>query len=236
MAEPGSTIPGFEPVDITRESLLDTRSEAKLSAGKIGKTARLLLVAKYEVDQDALAEAAQGFFAGVADETFTGALLFFDGSSYSKIVFVTLEAAGESLEAFVTSPVADLLLEARVISWSDDLNARAWPVFATAAINASSGPDMMEGPELNAALGDTMISAAKLGRSLREVAEADAEEVSAKIVEGTEFHPSPNFLLSALGTPPLFTLPRYIELFLKPAKLDLASEKVWPTQELRLTY
>ena len=236
MGEPGSTIPGFEPVDITRESLLDTRTEAKLSAGKTGKIARLLLAAKYEVEQDALTEAAQGFFAGVADEVFTGALMFFDGNGISKVVFLVLEASGESLEAFVTGPVADMLLEARVVGWSDDLNARAWPVFATAAISASSGPELMDAPELSAALGNVMINAAKLGRTLRDLAEADAEDISAKIAEGSEFHPAANFLVSVLGTPTLFTLARYTQLFREPAKLDLASEKVWPTQELRLTY
>ena len=54
---PGASVPGFEPVDITRESLLETRGEAKLSAGKTGKIARLLLVAKYEVEHGALTEA-----------------------------------------------------------------------------------------------------------------------------------------------------------------------------------
>jgi hypothetical protein len=236
MGEPGSTIPGFEPVDITRESLLETRGEAKLSAGKTGKIARLLLVAKYEVEQDAMTEAAQEFFAGVADEVFTGGMMFFDGSGYSKVVFVVLEASGESLEAFVAGPVADMLLEARVVNWSDDLNARAWPVFGTAAINSPAGPDLMETPEINAVLGTVMINAAKLGRSLGDLAEADGDDLSAKIAEGTAFHPAATFLLSALGTPTFFTLARYTELFLRPAKLDLASEKVWPPQELRLTY
>ena len=95
---------------------------------------------------------------------------------------------------------------------------------------------MMEGPELNAALGTVMINAAKLGRSLRDLAEEDAEDISAKIAAGSAFHPAANFLVSALGTPTFFTLARYTELFLQPAKLELASEKVWPTQELRLTY
>eukprot|EP01043_Picozoa_sp_COSAG02_P035315 COSAG02_NODE_2521_length_8609_cov_3.772503_4_plen_234_part_00 len=233
MGEPGSS---FEPVDITRESLLETRGEAKLSAGKTGKIARLLLVARYEVEQGTMTEAAQGFFEGVADETFTGGLMFFDGSGYSKVVFVVLEASSKSLEAFVTGPVSNMLLDARVLNWSDDLNARAWPVFGTAVINSPAGPDMMEGPELNAALGTVMINAAKLGRSLRDLAEADAEDLSAKIAEGSAFHPAANFLVSALGTPTFFTLARYAELFLQPAKLGLASEKVWPSQELRLTY
>lgn len=236
MAEPGASIPGFEPVDITRESLLDTRSEAKSSAGKTGKIARLLLVAKYEVERDEVTEAVKEFFAGVADEVFTGALMFYDGAGYSKMVFLVLEARGESLETFVSGPVVDKLLDARVVSWSDDLNSRAWSLFATAAINAPSSPELMDGAELNAALSDVMINAGKLGRSLRDLAEADAEDISAKIAERSEFHAPANFLLSALGTSNLFTLARYVELYLQPAKLELASEKVWPTQELRLTY
>jgi hypothetical protein len=233
---PGASVPGFEPVDITRESLLETRGEAKLSAGKTGKIARLLLVAKYEVEHGALTEAAQGFFASVADEVFTGALMFFDGNGINKVVFAVLEASAKGLEAFVSSPVVAQLQGPRIVNWSDDFNARAWPVFGAASINASAGPDLMEKPELNEAIGSVMIQAAKLGRSLRDLAEADADDISAKIAALSEFHPPANFLVSVLGTRTLFTLTRYTELFLGPAKLDLASERVWPTQELRLTY
>ena len=227
----------IEPVDIQRESLLDTRTEAKLSAGKTGSVARLALVAKYSVEPEALTEAAEAYFAGVADEKFTGSLLYFSGSSYSQVVYVILEASSVALEAFVVGPVVGMLEGTRVVGWSDDLGARAWPLFATATISSSTtSGDLLDAGELAGALPATLVGGAKLGRSLHEVAEADAEDVSAKIEAGTEFHPSPTFMLSALGTPPLFTLERYLAMMIAPAKLDLASEKVWPTQELRLTY
>ena len=64
--------------------------------------------------------------------------MFFDGASYSSVVFAVLEAPAEALEAFLTGEVAELLEQARVVCFSDDLAARAWPVLGTAAVSAST--------------------------------------------------------------------------------------------------
>ena len=229
-----ATVVDVEPVDIHRESLLDTRTEAKLSAGKTGSVARVALVAKYSCEPEALTEAAEAYFAGAADEKHTGAFLYFSGSSYSQVVYVILEASSVALEAFVAGSVAGMLEGCRVVGWSDDLGARAWPLFTTATLQSSTtSGDLMDAGELAGALPATLLGGAKLGRSLCDLAE---DEVAAKITAGTDFHPAPTFMLSALATPPLFTLEKYLAMMIAPAKLDLASEKVWPTQELRLTY
>ena len=115
----------MEPVDIHRESLLDARVP---SAAASAKFARVLMVAKYSVGKDELTEETEKL---AADNGYTGAFLFFDGSTYSKVVLITLEADIFGLQRFMTGPVATAMLaDVRVVSLSDDLSARAWPVFA----------------------------------------------------------------------------------------------------------
>jgi len=202
-----------------------------------GSVARLLLVGKYSVEMDEVTESVRGYMAGAADETFTGALMFFDGSNYSKVVFLTLEASSEGLEAFMTGSGVGLFEEARVMGFSDDLAERAWAVFGTAVVNQSaSSTELYERAELAAALGPALASCANLGRSLRDAAEAEPEELSERIAAGTEFHPPALLLISVLGTEGVYTLERYCERYISGCKLDLASEKVWPSQELQLSY
>jgi hypothetical protein len=232
----------FEPVDINRESLLDTRTAHKLRAGKTASFSRVLVVGRYSVEPEALTEAMHEFFAANSGEDFTGAIMYYDGATYTSVACVTLEASTEGLEAFLTSPVATKVFEAaRVVSFSDDLAARAWPVFGTAQIKSNStSVELMEPADLRGALGRTALGCAKIGRSLRELANigpsVEPEEISAQIAAASELQPAAHFLLSALGTETLFTVERYVELYVAPVKLDLASEKVWPSQEVRLTY
>jgi len=210
---------------------------APLLPAQTGSVARLLLVGKYSVEMDELTESVRGYMAGAADETFTGALMFFDGSNYSKVVFLTLEASSEGLEAFMTGSGVGLFEEARVMGFSDDLAERAWAVFGTAVVNQSaSSTELYERAELAAALGPALASCANLGRSLRDAAEAEPEELSERIAAGTEFHPPALLLISVLGTEGVYTLERYCERYISGCKLDLASEKVWPSQELQLSY
>jgi hypothetical protein len=115
----------MDPVDIHRESLLDTRTGEPRE-----KISRILLVSRYSVDRQTLTEAIEKYC--LEDfEQWTGAFLYCDGTNYSKVVFVTLEASALGLQQFLVGAVAGLLDDARVISITDDLSARAWPGLVT---------------------------------------------------------------------------------------------------------
>jgi len=121
----------MEPVDIHRESLLDARVPSAASP----KVARVLLVTKYSVSKEELTEEVQEM---AADNGYTGAFLFFDGSTYSKVVLITLEADALGLQQFMTGPIATgMLTDARVVSFSDDLSQRAWSVFTVVSRTAN---------------------------------------------------------------------------------------------------
>lgn len=230
----------FEVPDdvLNRQSLLDTRNAKRLHAGKTQSVSRVVLVGKYNVAADELTEAASSFFEGrSATDTFTGVILYYNGATYSSVAAVVLEAPMEGINAFLTSWATERFEDSRVISFSDDV-ARAWPVFATGSVTAnSSSPDLMEESAVRSELCSIVLNCSRLGRSLREAAKAsEPEQISRSLATATEWHPPALFLLSALGTNALFTVERYVGLYLSPVKLELPSEKVWPCQEVRLTY
>eukprot|EP01043_Picozoa_sp_COSAG02_P085442 COSAG02_NODE_23088_length_730_cov_1.389857_1_plen_120_part_10 len=86
----------FEVPDevINRESLLDTRAAQRLRSGKTQAISRVLLVGRYSAEPEALTEAARTFFDGQRDsDTFTGAILYYDGATYSNVALMVLEAS-----------------------------------------------------------------------------------------------------------------------------------------------
>jgi hypothetical protein len=225
---------------LNRESLLDTRAAQRLRTGKPQAISRVLLVGRYSVAPEALTEAARAFFDGRRDtDTFSGAILYYDGATYSSVVLMVLEASTTGLGAFLTSAVMEQLEASRVLGFSDDLGARAWPVFATASVKAnSSSTELMEASAVHAALAGTALNCARLGRSLRELAakEGEPERISSHLAAATELQPPALLLLSALDTEALFSVERYVALYVSPVRLQLPSEQVWPSQEFRLTY
>jgi hypothetical protein len=232
----------FEVPDevINRESLLDTRAAQRLRSRKTQAISRVLLVGRYSAEPETLTEAARRFFDERRDtDTFTGAILYYDGATYSSVALMVLEASTAGLAAFLTSAAMQPLEASRVLGFSDDLGARAWPVFATASVKAnSSSAELMEASAVHAELSSAALTCARLGRSLRELAaNAGAPElISSHLAAATELHPPALFLLSALGTEALFSVERYVALYVAPIRLELPSERVWPSQEVRLTY
>ena len=108
-------------------------------------------------------------------------------------------------------------------------------VSITAAVSST---ELMEASEVRSAIGGLMINTARLGRLLKGSEGAGMDEIAEMVRSAPhEMHPQVTLLLSVLGQDDAcYTLEQYVSTYFAPAKLNIASEKVWPAQELRLQY
>ena len=95
----------------------------------------------------------------------------------------------------------------------------------------------MDAQEVRSAIGGLTINTARLGRLLQGSGATERED-QAEVIRSAphEMHPQATVLLSVLGQDACYTLRQYVSTYFAPAKLNIASEKVWPAQELRLQY